>query len=187
MWASIRNVSRHCDRHLKIKREKGRFMNTDRKTIEKTIGNALSGKGAHVATRDLFAGLNWKLAGTRPEGAPHSVFQLLNHMAYWQDWAVKWLDGENPAIPRHASLSWPSNPSPADAKEWQRAVRGFQSGLDKLARQSRQADLLAKRGKHSRVGILQAIASHNSYHGGQVVVLRQVLGAWPPPSGGVTW
>jgi uncharacterized damage-inducible protein DinB len=162
-------------------------MSTDRKILEKMIGNALSGKGAHVATKDLFAGLNWKLAGTRPEGAPHSAFQLLNHMAFWQDWVVKWLDGESPAIPKHAAGSWPGSPSPVDAKEWQGAVRGFRGGLDKLARQSRQADLLTRRGKNTRLGMLQAIASHNSYHAGQVVVLRQLVGAWPPPSGGVTW
>jgi hypothetical protein len=35
--------------------------------------------------------------------------------------------------------------------------------------------------------MLQAIASHNSYHAGQVVALRQILAAWPPPSGGLTW
>jgi uncharacterized damage-inducible protein DinB len=28
---------------------------------------------------------------------------------------------------------------------------------------------------------------HNSYHLGQVAVLRQALGAWPPPSGRDTW
>ena len=162
-------------------------MSSDRKILEKTIGNALSGKGAHAETKNLFAGLAWKVAGRRPEGAPHSLFQLLNHMAYWQEWVVKWLDGENPAVPKHASGGWPGSPAPASAKEWQRAVRGYRRGLQKLDRQSREADLLATRGEYTRLGMLQAIASHNSYHAGQVVVLRQLLGTWPPPSGGVTW
>lgn len=162
-------------------------MSNDREILEKTVGNALSGEGAHVGTKNLFAGLNWKLAGTRPEGVPHSLFQLLNHMTYWQDWVVNWLGGEDPAVPEHASGGWPGGPRPASAKEWQQAVRSFRSGLDRLARQSREADLLATRGKHSRLGMLQAIASHNSYHAGQVVVLRQLLHKWPPPAGGVTW
>ncbi len=162
-------------------------MSDDRKLLAKTIDNALSGKGAHAATKDLFAGLDWKVAGTRPEGAAHSIFQLLNHLSYWQDWVVKWLDGGDPKVPKHASGGWPGNVSPKSAKEWQRAVRGFRRELDRLARQSREADLLATRGEHSRLGMLQAIASHNSYHAGQVVVLRQMLGKWPPRSGGVTW
>jgi uncharacterized damage-inducible protein DinB len=157
------------------------------KLLERAIGNALSGKGAHVGTKNIFEGLDWKTAGTRPSGAPHSIFQLLWHLSYWQDWALKWLEGGNPAIPKHASASWPGEPCPASAQEWQRAVQGFRSGLARLERESRRADLLSTRGKHSRLGMLQVIASHNSYHAGQVVVLSQMLGKWPPPSGGVTW
>ena len=162
-------------------------MSTDHKILEKTVGSALSGKGSHVGVQNVFEGLDWKVAGARPEGVPHSLFQLLNHLTYWQDWVVKWLDGEAPPVPKHASGGWPGSPAPASVKEWQRAVRGFRSGVDRLARQAREADLLTTRGKHSQLGMLQAIASHNSYHAGQVVLLRQVLGVWPPPSGGVTW
>jgi len=35
--------------------------------------------------------------------------------------------------------------------------------------------------------MLHAIGAHNSYHAGQVAFLRQLLGKWPPPSGGLTW
>jgi uncharacterized damage-inducible protein DinB len=162
-------------------------MSSDQKIIEKVLERALSGKGAHVAAQSVFDGLDWKLAGTRPEGAPHSVFELLSHITYWQDWAVKWLDGKKPAIPKHASGSWPDGASPASKKEWEGAVRSFRKGLDELGGAPRKADLLAKRGKSSPLEMLHAIAAHNSYHLGQVVVLRQMLGAWPPPSGGLTW
>lgn len=165
----------------------GDLMSEDRELLHEMLDNALSGKGAHVATKNLFEGLDWKTAGTRPEGAPHSVYQLLNHLSYWQDWVIKWLDGGNPSIPKHASGGWPASTSATSSKEWKSAVRTFRSGLARLARQSREADLLTRRGKHTRLGMLQAIASHNSYHAGQVVALRQMLGKWPPPSGGVTW
>jgi hypothetical protein len=39
------------------------------------------------------------------------------------------------------------------------------------------ADLMAKREEHTRLGMLHAIASHNSYHLGQVGILWQMLGA----------
>jgi uncharacterized damage-inducible protein DinB len=41
--------------------------------------------------------------------------------------------------------------------------------------------------KTSRLRMFHTIASHTSYHIGQVVMLRQLLGKWPPPSGGLTW
>jgi hypothetical protein len=155
--------------------------------LEKTIGCALSGEGAHAASHNVFEGLDWKLAGSRPAGAPHSLFQLLQHLIYWQDWVIKWLDGKTPSIPKHASGSWPRSVSPASEEEWKRAVKDFRQGLDALERASGGAELLVKRGKKSRLEMLVTIASHNSYHLGQAALLRQMLGAWPPPSGGLTW
>ena len=34
---------------------------------------------------------------------------------------------------------------------------------------------------------IEHMAAHNSHHLGQVVLLRQMLGACPPPSGSYTW
>lgn len=162
-------------------------MDGDRKILDKAVGHALLGTGAHVETKTVLAALDWKLAGLRPESAPHSVYQLLNHMLYWQEWVVKWLDGERLPIPKHASGSWPGDAAPASRGEWEQAVQRFRNGLEELTRRSRQADLFSKRGTKSPLEMLQTIASHNSYHAGQVVLLRQLLGAWPPPSGGLTW
>lgn len=68
-----------------------------------------------------------------------------------------------------------------------RAVRNFREGLDKLEGRSREVDLVGKMRKTSRLQMFHTIASHTSYHTGQVVMLRQLLGKWPPPSGGLTW
>jgi hypothetical protein len=34
---------------------------------------------------------------------------------------------------------------------------------------------------------LISLATHNAYHLGRIVLLRQLLQAWPPASGGFTW
>lgn len=159
----------------------------NRKILDKALGHALSGMGAHFETETVFAALDWGLAGIRPENAPHSIFQLLNHMLYWQEWVERWFDGKTPPIPAHASGSWPGEAGPANRKEWDRTVRRFHGGLKVLTRRSREADLFSKRRTKSEFEMLHTIASHNSYHAGQIVLLRQMLGAWPPPSGGLTW
>lgn len=162
-------------------------MNTDCKVLEKVIRHALSGKDAHVGMKDAFGGLDWKVAGVQPEGMSHSIFQLLNHMVYWNRWVVQWLAGQKPAVPKHAEGGWPGKMAPQVAEEWHEALRQFDQGLQEMTRTSQDTDLLAKRGTKTPLEMLQAIASHNSYHLGQVVLLRQRLGAWPPPSGGLTW
>jgi uncharacterized damage-inducible protein DinB len=171
---------------VQINERKG-LMSRDPKLFDKVLRHALSGTSAHVETNTVFDALDWKLAGVRPESAPHSVYQLLNHMVYWQGWVLKWLDGKRPPIPKHASGSWPDDVGPGSPEDWKRAVTRFQNGLEELTRRSRGTDLFSKGATKTRFEMLQTIASHNSYHAGQVVQLRQMLGVWPPPSGGLTW
>ncbi len=162
-------------------------MGTQSKVLEKMILRAHSGEGAHVGVRGALEGLDWKVSGVRPDGSSHSIFQLLTHVNFWQEWVVKWLDGKKPSIPKHAAASWTERAAPARPEDWEQAVCQFKQGLEAMKRQSGQADLLSDRRGKSRLEMLQTIALHNSYHLGQVVLLRQMLGAWPPPSGGLTW
>ena len=178
---SIRTAAR--DRWSKEVTEMASNLNV----MHRTTGRALSGKDAHVETASVLGGLDWKLAGARPDGFPHSIFQLVNHIAYWQHWLVRWLDGKKPRPPRHAAGGWPGKLSPANRQEWERTVRGLHDALDALERRSHQVDLLSKRGKWTPLELLHVVGSHTSYHVGQIALLRQLLGAWPPPRGGVTW
>ena len=41
--------------------------------------------------------------------------------------------------------------------------------------------------QYSRRDALVHVANHNAHHLGQVILLRQLLGAWPPPAGSWTW
>jgi uncharacterized damage-inducible protein DinB len=162
-------------------------MSADGKAPERLARRALSGKASHVETKEVFSGFDWKAAGSKPRGVPHSVYQLLKHMSYWQDWVVAWLKGESPEVPRHASGSWPGEVGPSSRRDWDEAVKQFRQGLGTLVRACRGAALSSGRSRKRRLEMLHTIGAHNSYHAGQVAFLRQLLGKWPPPSGGVTW
>jgi hypothetical protein len=79
----------------------------------------------------------------------------------------------------------------ADSKVGERrcdeAVVRFRRGLAALERACRGAGRPPGRGAERRADMLHTIGAHNSYHAGQVAFLRQILGKWPLPSGGVTW
>jgi len=162
-------------------------MNANGTAAERLARRALSGKDSHAATKEVFSGLDWKAAGLKPRGAPHSVYQLLKHMSYWQDWVIGWLAGGTPAVPRHASGSWPDGASPSSRRDWDEAETQFRRGLGRLEHACRATALSSVRSEKKRLEMLHTIAAHNSYHAGQVAFLRQLLGKWPPPSGGVTW
>ena len=161
-------------------------MNTDPGEVARALKKGLFGKGAHIEVHRIFDGLGWEAAGYRPEGAPHSAFQLAKHIIFWQEWVINWLDGKKPGLPAHASGGWEEKSGPSSSEEWKDTVLSLRRGLGELERRSK-TDLFEKQGQKSRLEMLQTIASHNSYHAGQVVLIRQMLGKWPPRSGGLTW
>jgi uncharacterized damage-inducible protein DinB len=157
--------------------------------VRQAIANGLFGEMAHVSPEAVFDGLDWTLVSEKPTGAPHSVWDILQHVLYWQDYCLKLLRGENPSAPEHASESWACTERPLDEQGWHAAVSSFLDGLSAAleAAQLELSESLEGRPEKSRVEVLQSLIGHNSYHLGQVVLLRQLLGSWPPPSGGDTW
>lgn len=162
-------------------------MSKENEVLRKELRGLLNGSHAHVDPHRALEGLDWKLAGTRSKALPHTAFQIVNHMVYWENWTVRWLKGGKPALPKHASGSWPGTLSPRNKADWDKAVRALSKGLKELQSQVQKQNLLATRGKWSILQMLHVIAVHNSYHLGQLVLVRQALGSWPPPSGGETW
>ena len=156
-----------------------------------TLVRALSGEGAHVEVQTALDGVDWTQAGARPHGIPKSVFQIVNHLVFWNAWVVDWLDGADPAIPQQDSDSWPGAVAPASAGEWEAATARLGDLADALSQHARDDDLqsthLSLGAPKSRAAMLHTIASHNSYHLGQIVLVRRIVGAWPPPGGGLTW
>ncbi|MGI2328932.1 DinB family protein [Planococcus sp. YIM B11945] len=147
------------------------------------------GKGVHVDTSTVFDGLDWQKAGEKPENCPHSVWETLFHMNYWQDFMLSYLKGKTPKSPEHASESWPDSPAPASEEEWQSAIVHFLDGL-KEGEHEAAKDLLEQGfggPERTRADCLLSIMLHNTYHAGQAVFARRTIGAWPPPSGGDTW
>lgn len=152
----------------------------------------LYGEGSHTHMLHALEGLDGALAGRRPGTAPHTVFQILQHMSYWQDISLARLAGDPPPTPASAALGWTAAAAPEDEGEWQAAIACFAEGLRDLEARARdpQLDLAAPAHRDRPVSAreeLLMIQGHNSYHLGQIVLLRQQLGAWPPPRGGVTW
>jgi uncharacterized damage-inducible protein DinB len=162
-------------------------MNETRETLTASRQQALTGRGAHVLTLDALDGMPWKLAGDKPPDAPHSVFQIVNHLVYWQDFSLAWIDGERVVTPEHAAESWPGEVAPATEAEWLERVAEFERGLMAFQERIETLDPFEERGPKTVLEIVQLISSHNSYHVGQICLLRRMVDAWPPPGGGATW
>ncbi|HEX6811648.1 MAG TPA: DinB family protein [Planctomycetota bacterium] len=150
----------------------------------------LHGAPSHKHLLHSLEGIDAARAGQLVGRSPHSIFQVLRHMQYWLDITLQRLDGR-PQRPAAAALGWASPAAPREG-EWADAVAMFDARLQALAARIRDPKLdlttivQPDSGVSAREEILM-IQGHNSYHLGQIVVLRQELGCWPPPRGGDTW
>jgi uncharacterized damage-inducible protein DinB len=164
----------------------------------RAITELLHGQGAHADPVACVEDLSAELAARHVAGFPHSIGQLVFHMNYWMDYELRRIRGERPAYPEHSAESFPPAPSPVDAEEWDRLRRRFSGALaefSELAKSSpeemqRQIES-AHAGDAKLAGTLEAVlwqmVAHNSYHVGQIAMIRRMLGAWPPRGGGDTW
>jgi len=165
---------------------------------EPTLEELLRGKGAHADPVACVEDLSAQSAGKKIAGLAHSIWQILGHMSYWMDYELRRIAGEKPAYPSHASASWPASEGPANDAEWEHEVRRFESLLARLANLAESSSDVLDRpveilhpSQSMRTSTVRAVLwqtlVHNSYHAGQIVMLRQCLGAWPARRGGDTW
>ncbi|THF83572.1 DinB family protein [Deinococcus sp. KSM4-11] len=139
---------------------------------------------AFVPPSRAFLDLRPDDACRRVEGAPHSIADLLGHLRFWQRYTLALAHGERGVVPEHAEGGWPSTTPDG----WDELLRGFLEGLTELRRVAREDDLSrVVRGRDTLGYELCLHALHNAVHVGQAIMLRRMIGAWPPPGGGDTW
>jgi uncharacterized damage-inducible protein DinB len=165
---------------------------------QRVLTELLRGRGAHVDPIACVEGISAELAARQVAGFPHSIGQLVFHINYWMDYELRRIRGLKPAYPEHSSESFPAAPSPGDAAEWDRMrmrlaeLLGEFGALAKSSALEMQREIeSAHEGDKKIAGtledVLMQIVAHNSYHVGQIAMLRRALGVWPPRGGGDSW
>jgi uncharacterized damage-inducible protein DinB len=163
-----------------------------------TLRELVYGKGAHADPVACVEDVSVDAAAQRVAGYPHSIWQLVLHMNYWMDHDLRTIAGNGPPYPEHAIESWPEHPELANQEQWKRATARFKDLLARVAALAESDSgtlerIIMKAGpKNSERQCtvrtaLWEIAAHNSYHAGQIALLRRQAGAWPPERGGDTW
>jgi uncharacterized damage-inducible protein DinB len=165
---------------------------------ERTLIELLYGKGAHVNPLACVEDLTAEWAGRRPENLPHSVWQIVWHVNFWTDYELQRIRGEKPHYPDHAAESWPKDIAPISEAEWKKDCARFADLIGMLAAMAESDSNELNRevppmhaNQETRTSTVRAIlwqtAAHNSYHVGQIALVRRALGVWPPRGGGDSW
>ena len=137
------------------------------------------------APRDhILKGLTPEQVGTRPAGAPHSIYEELWHAAEWQRIV---LERDEAAFERFdQGGQFPLSPAPEDEAAWQALVASFLALSERAVKLAQDEAWLETEETDDNPGFtwrngLEVLAVHSAYHMGKIVLLRQLLGIWSPP------
>lgn len=151
--------------------------------LRQHLVDLLKSHNAHVDIEGALKGLPVKLRGAKPKGAPHSVWQLLEHIRIAQ-WDIL----EFSRNPKHVSPAWPDgywpkSEAPPSGSAWNKSVQQIRAdakAMEKLVA-SKKSDLfrtIPHGGGQTLLREALLVADHNAYHVGQLVLLRKLLDAW---------
>lgn len=158
------------------------------------LAQALTHESYAAPPSHILEGLTEDLVHRTIPHAPHTIYQEVFHLAFWQQITLDWIAGIETPYPAK-----PSDPfTPATSESWEQLRLRFLQGAEKAAAAAidtthldRSIRCPSRPGKPVRIMTVRdqliSLATHNAYHLGRIVLCRQLLQTWPPPSGGFTW
>lgn len=154
-------------------------MDSDR-SLRQHLVDLLDSASAHLTFDDAVKGFPAKLRGIRPPGAPHSAWELLEHIRIAQ-WDIL----EFTRDPAHVSPAWPSGywpdtPVPPNPQAWNESIKAYRADRRALVgiAKDRAIDLHGRIPHGDGQTVLRElllVADHNAYHLGQLVTVRRMV------------
>jgi hypothetical protein len=135
---------------------------------------------AHVELESSIKGFPSKLQGLKPEGAPHTPWQLLEHIRIAQWDILEFCQSGKHKSPKWPDEYWPKTDAPPNDKAWSKSVKQILADLKSMAAlvSNPKKDLFAKIPHGDGQTLLREallVADHNAYHLGQLVMVRRIL------------
>jgi hypothetical protein len=145
----------------------------------------LEGGNAHMDFAEVVADFPLRHINSKPPNTPYSFWHFVEHIRITQ-WDIL----EFIRNPDHVSPSYPEGYRPrpeakTDAEGWRRSVAGVLADLEALQEIVRdpKTDLFAPLPHAPGYTVFREIvlaADHNAYEVGELAIMRQVMGLWPP-------
>lgn len=144
----------------------------------------LDWEDAHAGFDAVAAGIPPSHYGSVPPGLPHSPWQLLEHLRIAQYDILDFC--RNPQYEELAwpDAYWPSSSSPPSPEAWEESVASFRRDREALKTLAADPDLdlfaaIPHGEGQTYLREVLLVADHTSYHVGQLILVRRLLGIWP--------
>uniref|UniRef100_A0A7V5CRV5 DinB family protein n=1 Tax=Acidobacterium capsulatum TaxID=33075 RepID=A0A7V5CRV5_9BACT len=151
--------------------------------LRDTLIPFLRGQGAHADLTAAVKDFPAEHYGTRPPGLPHSAWELLEHIRFTLHDLINFCTNPEYTEPEWSADYWPKNPAPQHPEDWQRTVTAIQQDMEEFEKlmSDPRSNLYSKIPWGDGQTLLREVllaADHTSYHTGQIILVRQLLGIW---------
>ena len=138
-------------------------------------GNAWHGS----SVQEVLTGVSAEQAHARPLANAHSIWELVRHIAVWEDVGRRRLSGDRAQIEISSPQDWPPPENTSEAA-WEQAKealnRGHQALVEAIARtpESRLDEPIFE-GMSTVYVTMHGVIQHDLYHAGQIAMLKKAV------------
>ena len=157
-----------------------------KETWQEIVASSLDWEQAHLTLAHALKGLTAAGRAACPEGYPHSVWQLLDHMRVTQHDLLDFCINDKYSHDLNwPDDYWPRDPAPANDAAWNACLEQIERDRTHLARFTTGGTVDLTQAIPHGTGqtylrtVLVAV-DHAAYHLGQIVDVRRLNGDWPP-------
>lgn len=152
------------------------------KSLVDELINLLDKGNAHVTLDDALEGIPFEKITEQPGNLPYSIWSLTDHLRIAQWDIVAFCKNAEHTSPAWPEGYWPTNRNPSK-EDWEKClhqIRADRKEMTELIRM-REASLFLPFEYGSGQTLFRealVLADHNSYHCGQIIAIRRLLGLW---------
>jgi hypothetical protein len=157
---------------------------TDDAVLREQLTALLKGGQAHATFSDAVAHFPAGRISERPAGTPYSAWQLVEHIRITLHDLLEFVTNSEYVALEWPSGYWPQNSAPGKDESWDATVKAIHADMKSFEAlvHSPDSNLYAaipwgENGETLLREVLLA-SDHTSYHVGELILLRRVLGIW---------
>ena len=156
--------------------------NSPNETVLSSLIQLLNKGNAHVSLDKSLENIPFDLLAKKPSQLPYSIWQIAEHIRIAQSDILQFSKNPKYQSPKWPEGYWPSTTKPASEEEWQNCVLQIKNDRKAFINLLKKSDDIYKPFAHGDGQTLfreaLVLADHNSYHTGEIIVIRRLLKNW---------
>jgi DinB superfamily len=138
---------------------------------------------AHAPLDDALKDIPFSLLGVKPVNLPYSIWQLAEHIRITQWDLLEFSRNAKHVSPKWPDGYWPTESAPESEAAWQKCrdtILADRNAFIELVKNSGDVlyEIFEYGDGQSLLKEALVLADHNSYHTGELIIMRRLLNTW---------